>query len=416
MNSGDRIRIGAVFLVTALIASFFSAGVADGLPAPRQLESRPMEIGPWWGSGLASGGGRLVQGGGTVVWSGELLVETVFDVVDTPTGSRELNGTWDHSGSATIDIDSGGSSARIEVGFEGSGDLTGTGREIDGNGTVATRGTLSGPGGVSIPVSTTDPISFRMDVGSLVCDEAYGTWVRSVEMEFRDIGYQTIGFDGFWLAFRQTDETQESIRRLADTFLGPGYDGSASLSPLLDLAAQTIREYNDFVDEFPNWDVGRVMDIMSRAEALLAALRNLSDCDLKLFGADNVELFVNGLTHAMQQLMIGLPGTEGVTSEDVVNMSQAGTRVGAVGAGARDSERAAEAEEALRKASEEILKDNIDPADNRIRVNDDTTRIMANAAAMGWEIEAGGPPESARDIWESTFGEPAPGVEGGGDE
>ncbi|HEC11056.1 MAG TPA: hypothetical protein ENI86_16060 [Acidimicrobiales bacterium] len=265
-------------------------------------------------------------------------------------------------------------------------------------------------------MSTTDPISFRMDVGSLVCDEAYGTWVRSVEMEFRDIGYQTIGFDGFWLAFRQTGETQESIQRLADTFLGPDYDGSASLSPLLDLAAQTIREYNDFVDEFPNWDVGRVMDIMSRAEALLAALRNLSDCDLKLFGADNVELFVNGLTHAMQQLMIGLPGTEGVTSEDVVNMSQAGTRVGAVGAGARDSERAAEAEEALRKASEEILKDNIDPADNRIRVNDDTTRIMANAAAMGWEIEAGGPPESARDIWESTFGEPAPGVEGGGDE
>ncbi len=415
MSLRNRIGRGAVVIGAGVLASALSVGTAGGVSASRQVELRPMEIGPWWGSGQASGGGRLRQGDTTVDWQGELLVEMEYDVKDAGDGVREVSGTWDHNGSAVIDLTSAGNELEIDVEFDGSGPLTGTGREIDASGTVATRGTLSSSGGPSIPVRTTDPISFRMDVGSLICDEAYGEWVRSVEMEFRDIGYQTIDFDGFWLAFRQTEGTQEEIAKLADTFLGPAEGVAVTRSPMLNLAAQTVREFNDFVDEFPDWDVDRVMDMLARAEELLAQLRNLSECDLKLFGADNVEVFVNGLTFAIQQLAIGLAGIDGVSSEDVVNMSQAATRTGATGPGSSDPVEAAKAEEALKKASEEILRDNTDPADNEVFVNEDTKRVMANAAAMDWELEVGGRTESARDMWEATFGEPAPGVGDGTD-
>ncbi len=147
-----------------------------------------------------------------------------------------------------------------------------------------------------------------------------------------------------------------------------------------------------------------MLDIAARTEAFLAELRNLTECDERLFGEDNVEVFLDGLTFVLQGLIIGSPASA-YSSHDFQNLVHIAVRNGALGPGAPNPAQAVNAETALIHAGEAILEANLDPADNRIFVNDDTTRVMATGAAMGWAFTVGGNTYDARGTYEGALGD-----------
>src|SRR5690606_15952788 len=82
----------------------------------------------------------------------------------------------------------------------------------------------------------------------------------------------------------------------------PDFD---SQSPLMNKVAEILWRYNDFVDDYPDWAISDVVNAMGWAEMLINELRNLTACDIRLFGDDHVEIFTNGLTLMIQQLVMG---------------------------------------------------------------------------------------------------------------
>ena len=91
---------------------------------------------------------------------------------------------------------------------------------------------------------------------------------------------------------------------------------------------------------------------------------------------------------------------EGLSGADLQALTQLAVRTGAIGAGAYNSNRAAQAESVLHSHAERILKQNVDPNDKRqLIVNDDVVATMSLGAAMGWEFQIRGQTLNAQNTW-----------------
>lgn len=372
-------------------------------------ERRSLAIGPWWASASARGGGVADQDGNTIVWNGRIPAQFQFNVEKTDEQDvGTATGTWEHQGEALLEITAAEGALDLDLTFLGSGPVAGTGLDLILTGSATTSAEFGIGNTADIPPQI-------VKIGAVTCNEAYGEWAYTIERFFESEGYDA-AFTGFFIGLREVEDVQDDIDDLVFEFSldsNSRPETVSTQSPLVDMTSAMISEYNAFTDDYPEgWSTSRVIDMMARTEALLNEWRNLTECDELLFGPENVETFVNGLTFVMQSL-IGGAGAQGVDSETFVQLAHAGARSGAFGPGAPNPGSAVQAEQALLDAGEAILEANVDPEDGQVFVNDDTERVMATGAAMGWEFQVNGKPTDARETWESTFGEPAPDTDGG---
>jgi hypothetical protein len=380
-----------------------------GPPALAGTEEQGLEVGPWEASGEAGGHATAQRSGIRVIWSGEIFADFSFSI----SGTGAARGTWTHGGE-TRQVVSGKvrgvtvySEGNLE--FRGRGRVGGDDRQLRLTGSTRQTGTITANRTVSLDATQSYRLPvLRMAVRSAACNEAVGDWSFTVQQQFQRRGFRA-SFNGPWIAFRPTEATEEDIAAILEAIFA-GEPIPETRSPLLNAAGELIAEYNDFVDAFPDWTPGQVSEMFTRTEEILNLVRNLTDCDLELFGPDNVDQFFNGLTHVLQNLIIGAAGLElsGATWQDLVHGA---LRTGAIGPGAPNPERAVTAEQALIDAAEAILERNVDPADGLVNVTDETQAVMATAAAAGFVLYVNGVEYDARATYEETFGEPAPGAE-----
>lgn len=367
-------------------------------------ETTGLEIGPWWASASAYGTATATGEGVTVTWTGRIPAQFEFDILE----SGSAVGTWDHTGDGVQEVSSADIDGTVigTLTYTGGGAVSGDNRMLVLNGSSRTVGSVvvSAQGqSLGFPVDNESTIpTLYVEITATTCDEAYGEWAYAVEAAFEDEGF-TVSLDGYWVGFRGSDFVADDVEGLLDAagMSGPDADPIESQSPLLGASAALLREYNQFVDRFPNWSTGDVIDMMERAELLLNGLRNLSDCDKRLFGEENVETFLNGLTFLIQNLIIGGAGLEGLPSDAWQHLTHIAARSGVLGPGADNPAAAVAAEQALIDAGEAILEANIDPEDGLIFINDDTHRVMGTGAAMGWSYHVAGTTYDAR----ATYGE-----------
>ena len=373
----------------------FAIGVlllAVALPAvagPTPPAGGPLEIGPWWASGMVGGTATQNQEGIEIVWTGQIFAEFEFSVVD----SGEATGVWDFSGNAGVELQGLVEELDVEafadVAYSGGGQISGTNAELVLDGTVDTAGTVvaTTPGGeVERSISNTNQIStLRMAIRAALCDEAYGDWALPVQAAFEGAGFEA-SIDGFWIGFRETEGMVAETDRLLEAagFTGPNAPPLESRSEVLGLSAVLLSDYNNFVERFPNWTMEEIFELLERSEALLNEIRNLSECDRRLYGEDNIEDFISGLTFVIQDLIRIGATAEDLSSATWQQLVQLASRTGVVGPGAVNPAEALEAEQSLIDEGEEILEANVDPDDGLVLVNDDTKRVMATGATMNW--------------------------------
>jgi hypothetical protein len=408
-----RARHMATLVAVALITTLVSAVPSSGQETePPTSTSGGLEPGPWWAAGSARGGGTAVQDGNDVTWTGRIPAQFQFDVVkDDPEAAGIAVGTWEHQGEARVAATGAQGNFGIDITFTGAGPVAGSDTELTLTGTSTTVGPFGIGNTAPIPPQT-------VTIGAVTCNEAYGEWAYTVEQYFEDEGFDA-SFTGWWVGVREVEVVRGEVEDILDAFAA-SYEGTptglTARSPMLGMSAAMLSEFNGFVDDYPaGWTTDRVLDMMARTEELLNAWRNLTECDKKLFGEDTVETFLNGLTLIVQSLIVGAAGV-GLDSETFVQLAHAGARTAAFGPGAANPREAVRAEQALIDAGEAILEANVDPEDGRIFVNDDTTRVMATGAAMGWDYNVDGQSISARDTYESAIGESAPPIDGAEEE
>lgn len=395
--------------VIALALAFSGASAALGgtglVPEPEGLE-----IGPWWAFGIASGVATASADGMTVTWEGEIPAEFEFAITD----DGSATGTWEHSGTGIQRISGSSQGQQVDVigdlAYSGGGAVTGDNKRLILNGQARTVGTVvvtSSVGSLSMSVDNPSTIpELYLVVRATTCDEAYGEWAYTVEAAFEDEGFSG-SFDGFWLGWRETGDVKDHVQELLAA-AAMGAELPESPSELLYLVSALLSEYNAFVDTFPNWSVDQVFDLLERTEFLLNELRNLSECDKKLFGEDAVEEYVNGLTFVIQNLIATTAGFDDLPSDAWQHLAQVGARTGAFGAGSTNPELAGQTEQALIAAGERILAANVDPEDGLVFVNADTQRVMATGAAMGWQYQVGDHTYDARSAYEAYTNGSAP--------
>lgn len=384
--------------------------LAGSVPRAHAVEAPDggLATGPWAASGTARGSATASDGGMEIVFNVDIPADFTFDIHSD--GSAD--GTWEHGGSGTFTGTGEQGTVHGDLRYSGSGAVGGTNRELLLSGTSRTVGTVRAGGagqGMAFPVDNTSPIpTLRMRVTAKSCDEAYGEWAYTVEQAFEDEGFSaTIG--GQWVGFRESEAIKENAEELfrLSTQTGSGAPPLSSESPLLATAANVIRRYNELADGLREVNLDEVFDILADSDAVINTLRNLSDCEVELLGEANVETYLNGLTFIIQGLIIGGLDVFEVTSADWQLMVQVAARTGAIGAGAVDPAAAARAEQALIDEGSAILEEHYLPERDTFEQTDDSVRVLATGAAMGWTYEVAGEPVNARATYRNAFG-PAP--------
>jgi len=395
-------RPAAIAILAIVLAGFVPQ--AHAVEAPDD----GLATGPWTASGIASGSATASVGAMEIVFNVDIPADFTFDIHSD--GSAD--GTWEHGGSGTFTGTGEQGTVHGDLRYSGSGAVGGTNRELLLTGTSRTVGTVRAGGAgqtMAFPVDNTSPIpTLRMRVTAESCDEAYGEWAYTVEQAFEDEGFSaTIG--GHWLGFRESEAIKDHAEELfrLSTQTGSGAPPVSSESPLLATAANVIRRYNELADGLRAASLDEVFDILADSDAVVNTLRNLSDCEVELLGAANVETYLNGLTFVIQGLIAGGLDVFEVTSADWQLMVQVAARTGAIGAGAVDPAAAAQAEQALIDEGSAILAEHYLPERDTFEQTDDSVRVLATGAAMGWTYEVAGEPVNARATYRNAFG-PAP--------
>jgi len=400
----------SVLLVFALVVAVVPAAVAGDLePEP---EATSLTLGDWKGWGWAGGTAVAVAGPVTFDWAASLDAEFDFSVSDDgPAGRWTLTG----SGNNHIEGTFGGRFGTIDsaLTYTGGGSVSGTNTVLllDGEGHDTGTSILTSDGqSISFPVDNTSTIpTLEVKVTHALCEEVHGEWAYSIEERLEEHDF-TASLDGTWFAVKNADAAQQALDQLLDD-AAAGRSPSTNISELFSGISGMIATFQKMVDTWPNWDLDNVLQGVDNAERYIAHLRNLTECELRFFGADNVEQFMNGLSHMIQNLIIGATGVEGFDGEAFVQLVHVASRTGAVGPGALNPADALRAEEALIAAGERILAANVDPADGLIIVNDDTAAVMLGGALLGLTFDvpgsdngAEGTKWNARDTYDSAMG------------
>lgn len=410
-----RRRSAAAITVVAALLVAASPRVDAGTDEPG-IDPFPLEVGPWLAVGYAFGAATATQDGITINWDGSIPADFEFSVFDDDTAE----GTWTHQGAATMAFSgsTGGAtlSAVADLTFAGGGPIGGTNEQLVLSGNSSTTGQVRvdvAGAARSMPIDDSNAVSpIALEVESTTCDEAYGRWAYAVEQEFDTLGWDA-SFDGYWFGYRQSAEVTDGIDQLLDAATVDGADVT-SRAKILELAASLLQEYNSFVGA-DSWTFDQVASLGARTEAVLTTLRNLSECDRRLYGPDNVERFINGLTFVIQNLIIATAGEGAMTSTQFQHLVHLGVRNAAIGPGSPNPFFADAALNTLIDGGSRILADNVDPADGLIVINDDTRRVMAIGAAMGWTYDVNGVPYDARAVYQQ-LGESWEGAVPGADE
>lgn len=393
------------------VVAILAIVVAESIPQARAVEvpDAGLATGPWLASGWADGVAFISEGGLDLQMTVNIPAEWDFYVdVD-----GVVRGTWTHQGEAVIVGTTPDGQMRGDMNHSGSGSVGGTNKELTLDGTSRTTGVMTfSSGGLTFPVDNSYRIpSLRMAVESTFCDEAHGSWAYTVETALEEGGW-TAEIGGFWRGIRNAegfDEHAEEVRQLA---VDRGADQSLveSQDYLLFIIAYVIQQANGITNAVfaadPELDIplDLLFDVIEDAEWALNTLRNLSDCDMELFGEDNVEQYINDMTLSIQGLISSGTYLDDTWPGQWQQLVQIAARTGAIGAGSALPASAVVVEQVLTDYGSAVLTAYYDP-DARgpglggIPENEDTHRVIATGAAMGWTFEVNGFDLDARQLW-----------------
>ena len=390
----------SVLLVFAVVVAAIPTAFAgeDGTPSTEDLAPEPeaisLSLGDWNGWAWAGGSARTISGPMTFDWDGSIDAEFEFFVGDgVVTGNWTLDGSTDNHIEGTVQ----GQFVTIDnaLTFGGGGSVSGSNKVLvlDGESrSVGTSVLASGGDSMSFPVDSTSTIpTLQAEVIHALCEEVHGQWVYSIEQVFEEQGFTT-NLLGTWFAAKDRAAAEEALQQLLGD-IEAGRTPVGTRADAFDSIASLIAMSNNLVDTWPNWDLDSVLQILDGAERWLAFLRNLTECELRFFGAGNVEQFATGLTHSIQNLIIGFPlkVDEPGVGKAFLHLVHVATRTGAIGPGALNPALALQVEQALIEKGEAILTANVDPDDGFIVVNDETTAVMLGGALLGLTFNVPGP-------------------------
>lgn len=385
-------------VVTAILLNVSPVGAQDGSEDPH------LSLGPWSGVGRASGVAQASESGMDIVWNGSVTADLDLGVLD----SGNVEGRWSHTGSAKMtlngDVQGHTMEASGDTNFTGSGTIAGDNQVLVLDSSSHSTGNInvtSPQGSTSFPIDAQDSIpSLKVRIQYAECDEAYGDFVWAVKQGFQGVGLSS-NLQGSLMLVRDKSQIQGQLSQLEGMFTGGPTPGRVN-SPLFVYISDYLVDVNNLIGAWPDWQMNQVMDNLARAENFLNTLRNLRTCEKRFFGDKHVEYFAQALTFQIQQLIIGGSGLDSLRGAQAFKLMEVGTRVGAFGPGAPNPEQAVKAEEALRKACQRILEENVQSADGLIKVNEDTQKAMLTGAIMNWTFDVGGQEYNARNTYKAT--------------
>ena len=380
-----------------------SEDVAPDEPEPDQDDGDvALDAGPWILTGEATGTVASTIEGISFDFFGRFPVTGLVDI----SGDGGANGDWHLDGDAILVVSGGPIAGTAEVDVTGDGLIGGDSKDLDLTGQLAISGSAS-VGSQTVAISESFAGTMQWRTLSEVCNRAWGEWIFSGDLNMMG-GAFVIEAEGTWTGQRDTEGTAEDAASTYDAIWGDASGQPDSNLQLMRRSTELIRSYNNWVDSGPTWTVDAITALAEEAEQLIRSFDALSECQRTLFEPDVIEQYLNGLTHVVQNLLVGFNNLDGTQTDAFVHLTHLGARVGAFGAGARNPADAVLAEESMRRAAQYILDANADPVDGVPFIVEDTIRAVATAAAMGWSLNVGSGLEPATVIWARHFDTPPP--------
>ena len=421
----------SVGVLTALLA-----GIAS-LPAAAQApESPALSSGPWAGIMSIEGNATGLIEGVEVDLRADLSGSFDLDVGNEFTendpnqiGGVEsypiVGGGWSLAGTSYLDIPVPQADGKGFVdwniaasgGFEGDASVPVHAGTVDSSGTFTVtvpQGTSSGPVGPH-----TQEMAFEVRLDSTTCNEAYGDFSISLAEIMQQQGLTT-AFEGPWVAYRNSQEVIDAVDSWREEMRGITNDGAVApggeaVPEIVLLFGQLLAEFNAWVDEYQASVSGadnealwlRTTDLINDQAVFLARLRNLSECDAELIDPELLEKFDTLIKTAMLTEIKVLVEERGLNADQLTTVSLLALNAGALGVTGPEPI-ASEAEEALRKATEEILLVNVvSGAEDGTGIDGldisepEVPKALALAASMHWTFTVNGVTYAAAKVWEN---------------
>jgi hypothetical protein len=277
-----------------------------------------------------------------------------------------LSGTWIIEGASVASFSSTQLAFQDTMAHAAEGQMAGNSRAFS-FGTAQIDSTHNVVGDITYSGTSSDPVGpIDLQVEGIYCNDAWGAWIMSWNLELADQGY-TPAFDGDWYAIRQSAEFSE---RQGDL-----------LEQISQLYADLRGEIQELIDTQPvsPSGAGRVLpaDVMweyiYRLVDLHNALRNLTACDRALIGDDVVEGWIYRVTRSLASFIGNLLAQYELGAEDLNELVDLAAATGAIGEGSLSSG-ADDLEEALDDALIDVVNDSSATAGDRV-----------SAAATRWQ-------------------------------
>lgn len=358
-------------------------------------------------------------------------IEDDNDLIGDETNFVELTGgTWSLDGTWQLDIViPGAGNGRVDASISAGGGFEGTPEAPIHTGTVDSVGSItSSVGGAerSLPLNSSgDPITLEVRLESSSCFEVYGdvslTLTELVEQQGLDAS-----FVGPWAAYRDTADISAAIEQWVSEMRGIGRvvgepveypDGTPEVVRMF---GELLAQYNAWADEInatnladDQPDAGleslwkRTADMINDHAVFLARLRNLTECESAVLDPELIEAFDTVIKRALLIQAGKLVESASLDIDKLTVLTDIGLFAGAFGASGPQPE-AAETEEALRLATEAIIREGLilgsedgTGIDGLNVANTDTVKALALAAKMKWTVTLNGTEYSADAVWES---------------
>ena len=334
-------------------------------------------------------------------------------------GMWNLNGSWQFETAIP-----GAGSAQVDASIAARGGFDGTPAAPIHTGVVDSVGSISTTAGGferSIPLTSFgDPITLEVRLESSSCFEVYGdvtlTLTELIEQQGLDAS-----FVGPWAAYRDTADISAAIEQWVSEMRGIGrvvgepVEFPEDTPDVVRMFGELLAQYNTWADEI-NGTLGaegdretlwkRTADMVNDHAVFIARLRNLTECESAVLDPDLIEEFDTVIKRALLIQSQQLVRNAGLNIDKLTVLTDLNLFAGALGAAGPQPE-AAETEEALRVATEAVLREGLilgsedgTGIDGIDLENPDAIKALALAAKMKWTVSLNGTEYSADSVWE----------------
>ena len=351
--------------VTGVVVASLGVGAADAQQEPTGFAELP--VGEWLGNGRAAGLSTTSGEGVAIAVDGDFTVNMEF-VVDI---DGSLAGSWVLDGESIASFSQGPIAFQDTMTHTSAGAMAGNSRQFS-LGTAQIESTHNVIGDITYSGTSSDPVGpIDLAVAGIYCNDAWGQWIMSWNLELSDQGY-TPTFDGDWHAIRQSAEFSEREGDL--------------LAQISALYVELRNEVNDLVATQPgSAETGFILpadalwQYIYRLVDLYNAIRNLTPCDRALIGEERIEAWMYNITETIAAFINNLVRLYDLSADELAELVDLAAATGAIGEGSLNPD-ADPLEDQLDDALTDVVNDSSASASERVSA-------AATRWQHGWPLE-----------------------------